>query len=394
MEFENVVIVAGARTPFGSLGGSLKDVSPTKMAVICIREVIKRSGLPNEAIEEVIFGQVLTRTDENCLVPRGALLDAGLPDNIPAHTTIRGCGSGIQSSIAACRQIMIGDNEILLTGGVDNMSMAPYLSKDTRWGARLQNVEFTDSLWEVLHDPHTGIIMGMTAENVAEKFEITREEQDDFAYLSNQRALKAIADGVLKPTIVPVEVKSRKKTVVFDTDEHPKDTPREGFEKLPTVFKKEGGTVTAANSSGLNDGGSATILMSETRAKKEGIKPLGRIISYGVAALDPRIMGYGPVPSSRAALKRVGMEVKDIDYWEVNEAFASQYLCCEKELGFDREKANIWGGAIAYGHPVGATGNRLLHHMLEILKVKDATYGMCTMCIGGGQGIAMLLERL
>lgn len=394
MELENVVIVAGARTAFGSLGGSLKNVMPTTMAVAVIEEVIKRAGIPKDKIDEVIFGQVITRTDENCLVPRGALLEAGLPDTVPAHTTIRGCGSGMQSIIAGCRQIMLGDDEIIIAGGVESMSMTPYLSKDTRWGARLKNVEFTDGLWEVLHDPYTGLVMGMTAENIAERHGITREDQDDFAYLSNQRCLKAIADGVLKPQIVPMEIKSRKKTVVFDTDEHVKDTPREGFDKLAPAFKAEGGSVTAGNSSGLNDGGSALILMSETRAKKEGIKPLARVLSYGIAAVDPAYMGYGPVPSSREALKRAGMEVKDVEYWELNEAFAAQALYCQRELGVDIDKMNIWGGAIAYGHPVGATGNRLVVTIMEELRQMDATVGLATMCIGGGQGTAMIVERL
>ncbi|MBN2169256.1 MAG: thiolase family protein [Actinobacteria bacterium] len=394
MELENVVIVAGARTAFGSLGGGLKNVMPTDMAITVIEEVIKRSGIPKDQIDEVIFGQVITRTDENCLVPRGALLGAGLPDTVPAHTTIRGCGSGMQSIIGGTRQIMLGDDEIIISGGVESMSMTPYLSKDTRWGARLRSVEFTDGLWEVLHDPHTGLIMGMTAENIAERHGITREDQDEFAYLSNQRALKAIADGVLKPQIVPIEVKSRRKTVVFDTDEHPKDSTMEDLAKLPTAFKKDGGTVTAGNSSGLNDGGSAVILMSEKRAKAEGIKPLAKVLSYGIAAVDPAYMGYGPVPSSRIALERAGMDVKDIDLWELNEAFAAQAIYCERELGVDRDKMNIWGGAIAYGHPVGATGNRLAVTVLEQLRQMDKTIGLATMCIGGGQGTAMIFERL
>lgn len=394
VELENVVLVAGARTAFGSLGGSLKNVMPTDMAITVIEEVLKRTGIPKDQIDEVVFGQVITRTDENCLVPRGALLGAGLPDSVPAHTTIRGCGSGMQSIIASTRQIMLGDDEIIIAGGVESMSMTPYLSKDTRWGARLRSVEFTDGLWEVLHDPHTGLIMGMTAENISERHGITREDQDEFAYLSNQRALKAISDGVLKSQIVPVEVKSRRKTVVFDTDEHPKDSTLEDLAKLPPAFKKDGGSVTAGNSSGLNDGGSAVLLMSEKRAKAEGIKPLAKVISYGIAAVDPAYMGYGPVPSSRQALERAGMEVKDIDLWELNEAFAAQAIYCERELGVDRDKMNIWGGAIAYGHPVGATGNRLLVTMLEQLRQFDKTYGLCTMCIGGGQGTAMIIERL
>lgn len=393
METENVVIVSGVRTPFGTFGGSLKDVTPTEMAVIVIEESLERAGVAKEDVDEVIFGQVVTRTDENNLVPRGAALAAGIPDHIPAHTTIRGCGSGMQSIMAGARQIMLGEDEIIVAGGVDSMSMAPFLSKDTRWGRRLRNTELVDSLWEVLHDPHTGLIMGLTAENIAERHGITREEQDQHAYMSNQRALKAIADGKLKPQIIPVEIKTRKGSFTFDTDEHPKDTSLEKLAGLPTAFKK-GGTVTAGNASGINDGASAVVIMSESRAKAEGIEPIARIISFANAAVDPAYMGYGPVPSSRKALERAGMEVGDIEYWDVNEAFSAQYLYCERELGLDPERTNIWGGAVAYGHPVGATGNRLVVTIIEILRDRDATIGLATMCIGGGQGSAMIVERL
>lgn len=393
METENVVIVSGVRTAFGTFGGSLKDVTPTEMAVIVIEESLERAGVAKEDVDEVIFGQVVTRTDENNLVPRGAALAAGIPDHVPAHTTIRGCGSGMQSIMAGARQIMLGEDEIIVAGGVDSMSMAPFLSKDTRWGRRLRNTELVDSLWEVLHDPHTGLIMGLTAENIAERHGITREEQDQHAYMSNQRALKAIADGKLKPQIIPVEIKTRKGSFTFDTDEHPKDTSLEKLAGLPTAFKK-GGTVTAGNASGINDGASAVVIMSESRAKAEGIEPIARIISFANAAVDPAYMGYGPVPSSRKALERAGMEVGDIEYWDVNEAFSAQYLYCERELGLDPERTNIWGGAVAYGHPVGATGNRLVVTIIEILRDRDATIGLATMCIGGGQGSAMIVERL
>ena len=390
---ENVVIASAARTAFGTFGGSLKAVNPTDLSVIVIEEVLKRAGLPKDSVDEVIFGQVIPRTEENNLVPRGAALAAGIPDTVPAHTTIRGCGSGMESIVSGARQIMLGEDEIIIAGGVDNMSMAPYLAKDARFGARMRDSVLTDSLWEVLHDPHTGLIMGLTAENIAERHDISRDEQDQHAFTSNQRALKAIKDGKLKSQIVPVEVKTRKSTFTFDTDEHPKDTTLEKLGKLPTVFK-EGGSVTAGNASGINDGAGAVVIMSESRAKAEGITPLARIISHGVAAVDPAYMGYGPVPSSRKALERAGMKVSDIEYWEVNEAFAAQYLYCERELGLDPEKTNIWGGAVAYGHPVGATGNRLVTTIIEVLRDRDATIGLATMCIGGGQGGAMVLERL
>jgi len=390
---ENVVIVSGVRTAFGTFGGTLKDVMPTQMAKEVIIEAIRRAGIEKEAVDEVIFGQVIPRTDENNLVPRGAALAAGIPETVPAHTTIRGCGSGMQSIISGARQIMIGESEIIVAGGVESMSSAPYLSKHTRFGARLRDTLLVDSLWEVLHDPHTGLIMGQTAENIAERHGITREEQDEHALLSNMRALKAIKEGKLKSQILPLQIKTKKETIVFDTDEHPKDTSLEKLAKLPPVFK-EGGTVTAGNASGINDGASAVVIMSESRAKSEGITPLAKIISWGVAGVDPAYMGYGPVPSSRMALERARMKVSDIELWEINEAFAAQYLYCERELGLDKERTNIWGGAIAYGHPVGASGNRLVVTLIEELKDVDATIGLATMCIGGGQGCAMILERM
>jgi acetyl-CoA acetyltransferase family protein len=391
---ENVVIVSAARTAFGTFGGSLKTVPPVQLTSLIISEVLKRSGLSPDAVDAVVFGHVIPRTDENNLVARCGGLAAGLPDTVPCHTVIRGCGSGIESIVSGARQITLGEDEIVITGGVENMSMAPYVSKDARFGLRMRDSILTDTLWEVLKDPITGLMMGQTAENIAERHGITREEQDAHALASNQKALKAIAEGKLKEQIVPVEIKSRKGTVTFDTDEHPKDTTLEALGKLPPAFKKEGGTVTAGNASGINDGAAAIILMSEKRAKAEGITPLGRVVSYGVAGVDPAYMGYGPVPSSRKALERAGMQVSDIDLWEINEAFSAQYLYCERELGVDPERTNIWGGAVAFGHPVGATGGRLIATILEELKDEDATTGCATLCIGGGQGIAMIIERL
>jgi acetyl-CoA acetyltransferase family protein len=391
---ENVVIVSAARTAFGTFGGSLKTVPPVQLTSLIISEVLKRSGLSPDAVDAVVFGHVIPRTDENNLVARCGGLAAGLPDTVPCHTVIRGCGSGIESIVSGARQITLGEDEIVITGGVENMSMAPYVSKDARFGLRMRDSILTDTLWEVLKDPITGLMMGQTAENIAERHGITREEQDAHALASNQKALKAIAEGKLKEQIVPVEIKSRKGTVTFDTDEHPKDTTLEALGKLPPAFKKEGGTVTAGDASGINDGAAAVILMSEKRAKAEGITPLGRVVSYGVAGVDPAYMGYGPVPSSRKALERAGMQVSDIDLWEINEAFSAQYLYCERELGVDPERTNIWGGAVAFGHPVGATGGRLIATILEELKDEDATTGCATLCIGGGQGIAMIIERL
>lgn len=390
---ENVVIIAATRTAFGTFGGSLKTMTPTELAVVVMKDVLDRAGVTGEQLDSVVMGQVITRTDENNLVARGGALKAGIPDSVPCHCTIRGCGSGMEAIMAGARQIMLGEDEVVLAGGAENMSLAPYLSKDSRFGIRMRDSVLTDSLWEVLKDPTTGLMMGQTAENIASRHNITREDQDEHALISNQRALQAIRDGKLRPQIVPVEVKSRKGVAVFDTDEHPKDTSLEQLAKLPTVFK-EGGSVTAGNASGINDGASAVVLMSESRAKTDGVEPLGKIVSFAVAGVDPAYMGYGPVPSSRKALERAGLKVADVDLWEINEAFAAQYLYCERELGISRDIANIWGGAIAYGHPVGASGSRLVTTMLEELKDRQKTLGLATLCIGGGQGVAMIVERL
>jgi acetyl-CoA acetyltransferase family protein len=390
---ENVVIASAVRTAFGTFGGSLKTVPPVELTTLVIGEALNRAGLKPDAVDACVFGHVIPRTDENNLVARCGGLAAGFPDTVPCHTVIRGCGSGIESIIAGARQIKLGEDEIVLTGGVENMSMAPYLSKTARFGLRMRDATLTDSLWEVLNDPITGLMMGETAENIAKRHGITRSEQDEHALNSNKKALKAIADGKLKAQIVPVEVKGRKGTVVFDTDEHPKDTTLEALGKLPAAFVK-GGSVTAGNASGINDGAAALVLMSEKRAKDEGIKPLGKIISYGIAGVDPAYMGYGPVPSSRIALERAGMSVGDIEIWEINEAFSAQYLYCERELGVDPAIANMWGGAVAFGHPVGASGGRLITTILEELKDQDKTVGLATLCIGGGQGVAMIVERL
>ncbi|MHB8893838.1 MAG: thiolase family protein [Candidatus Geothermincolia bacterium] len=391
---ENVVIASAVRTAFGTFGGSLKTVPPVELARLVITEALMRAGLSPDAVDAAVFGHVIPRTDENNLVARCGGLAAGLPDTVPCHTVIRGCGSGIESVVAGTRQIMLGEDEVVVAGGVENMSMAPYLAKNARFGLRMRDAVLTDSLWEVLKDPITGLMMGETAENIAKRHGITRLEQDEHALASNKKALKAIAEGKLKAQIVPVEIKSRKGTVVFDTDEHPKDTTLEALGKLPPAFVKDGGTVTAGNASGINDGAAAIVLMSEKRAKAEDIKPIGKVVAYGIAGVDPAYMGYGPVPSSRIALERAGMAVSDIDLWEINEAFSAQYLYCERELGVDPAAANIWGGAVAYGHPVGASGGRLIATILEELKDQDATTGLATLCIGGGQGIAIIVERV
>lgn len=391
---DNVVITSTVRTAFGSFGGSLKTVKPVELATIVMKEVLERGNVDPGAVDACVFGQVIPRTDENNLVARCAGLAAGLPNTVPCHAVIRGCGSGMEAIMAGARQIMLSEDEVVLCGGAESMSNAPYISKDARFGLRMRDSVLTDSLWEVLKDPITGLMMGQTAENIAERHGITRDEQDEHALSSNKKALDAIAQGKLKAQIVPVEIKTRKGTTVFDTDEHPKDTTLEELGKLPTVFKKEGGSVTAGNASGINDGAAAVILMSEKRAKAEGAEPIGRIVSFAVAGVDPAYMGYGPVPASRKALERVGMKVSDIDLWEINEAFSAQYLYCERELGVDPERTNIWGGAVAYGHPVGASGARLVTTILEELKDLDLSTGCATLCIGGGQGIATIVERL
>jgi len=397
MSRKKIVIVSGCRTPIGSFGQSLRDVRAYKLASLVMNEALNRAGVKADMLDDVIFGDCIQTSDE-VNTARTAALDAGIPVEVPATTIQRQCDSGMQAVIFASQQILAGDSEIVIAGGVESMSNAPYVLKKARWGARLQHGEMTDVMWELLHSGSRlvgePIIMGQTAENLAEKYSITREEQDQVAYESNKKAISAIDEGKFKDEIVPVEIKTRKGTVIFDTDEHPKrDVSMENLQGLKPVFKKDG-TVTAGNSSGLNDGAAAVLVTSEEKAKELGIKPMVSIVANTIAGVAPELMGYGPVPAVKKLLDKTGLSLKDIGLIELNEAFAAQYLSCEKGLDLDRSKVNVNGSGIALGHPVGCTGTRIMVSLINEMKRRDIQYGIATLCVGGGMGAAVLLENI
>ncbi len=397
MSRKKIVIVSGCRTPIGSFGQSLRDVRAYKLASLVMNEALNRAGVKADMLDDVIFGDCIQTSDE-VNTARTAALDAGIPVEVPATTIQRQCASGMQAVIFASQQILAGDSEIVIAGGVESMSNAPYVLKKARWGARLQHGEMTDVMWELLHSGSRlvgePIIMGQTAENLAEKYSITREEQDQVAYESNKKAISAIDEGKFKDEIVPVEIKTRKGTVIFDTDEHPKrDVSMENLQGLKPVFKKDG-TVTAGNSSGLNDGAAAVLVTSEEKAKELGIKPMVSIVANTIAGVAPELMGYGPVPAVKKLLDKTGLSLKDIGLIELNEAFAAQYLSCEKGLDLDRSKVNVNGSGIALGHPVGCTGTRIMVSLINEMKRRDIQYGIATLCVGGGMGAAVLLENI
>ncbi len=390
----DVVITSAVRTAVGYFGGTIKDVLPADLAKVVIEEAMKRSNVKGEEIDDVILGCILQRSDEPN-VGRVAALKAGVPVEIPGYTINRLCASGLQTVVNAARAIKLNDADIIVAGGVENMSAAPYVLRGARWGYRLRHGEIIDTLWEGLTDPIRNIIMGATAENLAEKYKITREEQDEYAARSQMRATRAIVEGRFKEEIVPVMVpQKRGEPIKFEIDEFPK--PGISKEKLalyPVVFRK-GGTVTPGNSCGINDGAAALIVMGDDIAKKREIKPIAKILSYAVAAVDPAIMGIGPVYAIPKALKKANLKLEDMDLIELNEAFAAQVLAVDRELHFDHDKLNINGGAIALGHPVGCSGARVLVTLLYAMKYRDAKYGLASLCVGGGQGIAMVVERM
>ncbi len=390
----NVVITSAVRTAIGYFGGTLKDVLPADLAKVVIKEAMDRSSVKGEKIDDVILGCILQRSDEPN-VGRVAALKAGVPVEIPGYTINRLCASGLQTVVNAAQAIKLNDADIIVAGGVENMSAAPYVLRGARWGYRLRHGEIIDTLWEGLTDPIRNIIMGATAENLAEKYSITREEQDEYAARSQMRATRAIAEGRFKKEIVPVMVpQKRGEPIKFEIDEFPRaGISKEKLALYPTVFKK-GGTVTPGNSCGLNDGAAALIVMGDDIAKKRGLKPIAKILSYAVAAVDPAIMGIGPVYAIPKALKKANLKLEDMDLIELNEAFAAQVLAVDRELHFDHDKLNINGGAIALGHPVGCSGARVLVTLLYAMKDKDAKYGLASLCVGGGQGIAMVVERM
>ena len=391
---KEVVIVSAARTPIGSFGGALKGIPTRKLGAIAIKGAVERAGIKPEMVDEVIMGAVLQGgLGQN--VARQMTLDAGLPIETPAMTINKVCGSGLRAVELAAQIIKAGDADIIVAGGAENMSATAYALPSARWGARMNNAQMVDMMVnDGLWDAFNGYHMGITAENVAEQWGITREELDEFSVISQNRAEEAIKAGKFKDEIVPVEIPQRKgDPIVFDTDEFPKfGTTIDKVAKLKPAFKKDG-IVTAANASGINDAGAAVVVMSKEKAEELGIKPLCTIKSYASAGVDPSIMGVGPVPASRKALDKAGLTIEDIDLVEANEAFAAQSLAVRKDLNLDPEKTNVNGGAIAIGHPIGASGCRILITLIHEMAKRDAKTGLATLCIGGGQGTAIVVER-
>jgi len=389
----DVVIVSATRTPIGDFGGSLKDASAVSLAMAVIESSLQRVGLEKKVVEQVIMGNCFEPLDQN--VARIAAVKSGLPLETPAFTIVVNCASAMQAMICGTQAIRDGDVDVVIAGGVESMSNAPYILTTTRWGQRLQHGQLVDMLWRAMQEYPIGAGMGLTAENLAEKYGISREEQDRFSLLSQQRAFKAIRVGRFKDEITPVSIAQKKgEAKIVDTDEHPRpDVTLEKLAKLPSAFKKDG-TVTAGNSSGLNDAAAVTVLMSKEKAREMGLNPLTKILGYAIVGVDPSYMGIGPVPATKKVLKKVGLSLKDIQLIEINEAFAAQYLSCERELGFNRDIVNVNGSGIALGHPVGATGCRLVVTLIHEMAKRNLTLGLATLCVGGGLGFAMVVERL
>jgi len=390
---DDPVILSGCRTPIGSFGGALKDVSAVELGSVAAREAVKRAGVAPDAIDEAIFGCIL-QAGLGMNPARQVALRAGLPESTPAHTVNKVCGSGLKAVMLAAQAIRAGDAEIVLAGGLESMSRAPYLLPGARWGERLGHGRLLDhmiheGLTDVFNDYH----MGITAENVAEKYGLSREQQDAFADESQARAAAALAERRFVAEIVPVEVPGRKGTTLVDTDEYPRpDTTRETLGRLKPAFKKDG-SVTAGNASGINDGAAALVVAGAARAKQLGRVPLARVVSYAAAGVDPKLMGIGPVPAVRKAVERAGLSLDAIELFELNEAFAAQSLAVLRELKLDPARVNVNGGAIALGHPIGASGARILVTLLHAMQVRGVKRGLAALCIGGGQGVAMIVER-
>ncbi len=390
-----VVVLSGARTAIGTYGGALKDMPPSQLGALVVREAIQRAGVTGDTIGQVVLGHVIHTEPRDMYISRVAAVNGGVPHTTPALTLNRLCGSGLQAIVSAAQTILLGDTDCAIGGGAESMSRSGYMLPAMRWGARMADAKALDMMVGALTDPFEPMHMGITAENIAAKWEIGREQQDAFALQSQQRAAAAIAEGRFKSQIVPVEIKGRKGVVRFDTDEHVKaDATLEGLAKLKPAFQKENGSVTPGNASGLNDGAAALVLMERSVAEQRGLKPIARLVSYAVAGVEPKYMGIGPVPASKLALQRAGLQVGDIDVIESNEAFAAQACAVAKELNFDAAKVNPNGGAIALGHPIGASGAIIAIKAIYELQRTGGRYALATMCIGGGQGIAAVFERL
>lgn len=391
----DVVFLSGVRTGFGKFGGTLKDSSATQLGAMAARHALERAGVEPGRVDHVVFGNAQQTSADAIYLARHVGLQAGLPIEVPAVTVNRLCGSGFESIIQGAQQILLDESGVVLCGGTESMSQAPHVVRGARWGIRLgPAAPFEDTLWEALTDPQCGFSMAETAENLADKYGLTRREVDEYALLSQQRAKKAWDDCVFETEVIPVPVKNPRTKQLEDwrADEHMRpETTLEGLSKLPPYFKKDG-FVTAGNASGICDGAAATVIASETFATARGLEPLGRLVAWGVVGVEPKYMGIGPAPAARKALAKAGKRLEDMDLVEVNEAFSPQYVAVEKELGLDRARTNVHGGAIAIGHPLAASGTRITIHLLHALRRAGKKYGLGSACIGGGQGAAVIVE--
>ena len=388
----DVVFLSGVRTGFGSFGGSLKDLSAIELGAVAARRAIERAGVPAGEIGHTVFGNALQTSTDAIYCARHVGLKAGLPIEVPAVTVNRLCGSGFEAITQGAQLILLGEAAAVLAGGAESMSQAPHVVRGARWGLRLGPAPLEDLLWDALKDPQCGLSMAETAESLAEKYKLERREVDEVALGSQRRAKKAWDDCVFQDEVIPVPVKTRKGEIEFRADEHMRpDTTAEGLAGLKPYFKKDG-LVTAGNASGISDGAAATVIAGEDYARSHGLKPLGRLVAWAVAGVEPRHMGIGPAPAARKALQKAGMKLEQMDLVEVNEAFAPQYLAVERELGLNREKTNVHGGAIAIGHPLAASGTRITIHLLHALRQRKQRFGLGSACIGGGQGAAVIVE--
>lgn len=388
-----VVIVSGARTAIGDFGGQFFQLKANDLATVVVKEALARANIDHKLVNEVVLGCCFQRTDE-ANVARVATLRSGLPDEVPAYTINKVCNSAMQAIFDGSFAISLGESDIVVAGGTESMSNAEYVVRGMRWGQRMRHGIVVDSMWEALQGGGFTIPMGITAENLAVKYNISREEQDEFSSQSNMRAVSAIKEGRFKDEIVPVEIQRGKVSVKIDTDEHPRaDATVENLSRLKPTFK-EGGTVTAGNASGINDGAAAVVLMAEEKARELGIKPLARIVAYSSVGVNPNIMGFGPVPATQKILAKTGLNLEDIQLIECNEAFAAQYLACEKSLGWNREIVNVNGGGISLGHPVGCTGARIVITLMYEMVRKGLRLGLATLCGGGGIGTSIIIENI
>ena len=393
MSTREVVVVSGARTAIGDYGGALKDVAPTRLGAIAIKEAVARAKIDPATVGHVVIGSVIHGEARDMYISRVAAIDAGLPVGTPCLTVNRLCGSGLQAIVSAAQHILLGDTDIVVGGGAESMSRAAYFLPAGRWGQRMGDGAVVDAMTGALHDPFGNGHMGITAENIAAKFGFTRAQQDEFAVESHKRAANALEKGIFKDQIVPIEIKSRKGTETFVLDEHVRKGAKiEDMQKLKPAFKKDG-TVTAANASGLNDAGAAIVMVESTYAQKQNLKPIARLVAYAHAGVEPNVMGLGPIPAVKRVFEKSGLKPADMDVIESNEAFAVQAMAVTKELGLDPAKVNPNGGAVALGHPIGATGAILTVKAIYELHRTQKRYALVTMCIGGGQGIAAIFER-